>query len=283
MPLNQADLQVISKVFGKTVEEISGAISSEQEVPLDLRLSGKIYSQEEIDDMQEKLTDAGVEIGYKNLAKALDLEIGPGDKKADVIAEKFRGTITSTLEEKYKNQTPTEELTKAIEKAKEIEMQYNKLKETHEQSLGEIEGLKKDYTGLQVEIKDKAFNQEILTSFPEKMKMDRDDALYIARRHISVEEKDDNSRIIKLDGQPFFNALGEPDTLENAVKKLVEDKKWVRGAGMNGDDRNPPGDSLPRGLSNEKAYQVLKEKGIDAMSEEGSKMFRTLTTTEKKE
>ena len=276
--LSKNDLQIISTVFGKTVEEISGAISNEEEKALDLRLKGKVYSTQEIDDMRRTLTDAGVEIGMKNIAKAAKINLEAGEKKPEIIAQKITDSITATLEEKYKNPEPGEELTKAIEKHKEWELKYNKLSETHETKVEEIDDWKDKYETVVVENANKSLNEEIMSAFPEKMKMDLSDALLITRNNLKFEKNEDDKRVIKRGGDIVLDAVGNPETLKNVVKSFVEEKKWIKVNGMGGDDRQPGGGSgLPTGMTNEDATKYLEEKGIEPMSTKGSDMFVELT------
>ena len=132
MALSQADLQVIQTVFGKTAEELSGALSSDQEVSLGLRLNGRVISQEEEQKLKTNLTDAGIEIGYKKLAKAAEIDLAEGEKDAAIIAEKIKTNITTSLEEKYKNPKPGEREKELEGKLEAEQLKYNKLLETHE-------------------------------------------------------------------------------------------------------------------------------------------------------
>ncbi len=70
MSLTKADLKTIQTVFGKTAEEISGALSSDNEVSLDLKLPGKVYKPDEIETLKTDNQDIGIQIGYKKVAKS---------------------------------------------------------------------------------------------------------------------------------------------------------------------------------------------------------------------
>jgi hypothetical protein len=127
----KSDLEIIATVFGKKAEDVSSAISAQEEVALNLRLNGKIHTQEEIDALKKTHTDAGVEIGSKNVAKALGIELDAGEKDPAKVAEKYKAKLTAELEEKFKNPDPSKELAAAIKKQQEFESKYNTLLETH--------------------------------------------------------------------------------------------------------------------------------------------------------
>lgn len=277
MSLSQADLQVIQTVFGKTAEELSGAISSDSEVSLDLRLNGRVLSQEAEQELRATATDAGVEIGFKKLAKAAGIELGAGEKDADIIAGKLKTGITTALEDKYKNMTPTEELVAAQSKAAEWEQKYGKLNETYEGSSAKVVEWEQKYSGLENEIKQNDINSTLTKAFPDKMKMDRDDALLIARNAFDF-ERTDNGIVAKRNGQIVTNPVGDPEKIDNVIKSFVEEKQWIKSAGMGGGDRGAGGSTLPGGMTDDAALSYLTEKGIDPMSREGSEAFSQLTS-----
>jgi hypothetical protein len=266
-------------VFGKTVEEISGAISSEQEVSLDLRLNGRVYTPQQIEDVTKANQDAYIEIGLKKFAKEAGIELLPGEKDVTVIVEKIKTGITTTLEEKYKNQTPPEELSKALKSITEWENKYNQLFETHEGVKGDLDTSKASFTDLEGKIKIKERNSLIRSAFPEKMKFDKEDGLLIFTNTHEFEETESGATQIKKGGNILLNKLGEPETLENVVKGFTEDKGWMGKKGNSGEDRNRNGD--PRGMTEEKAIEYLDEKGVDSMSEEGGKLFLEITSEAK--
>ena len=67
--ISQANIEWISKVSGVTTEEISGALSNEQEVSLDLKLNGRVISQEDERLLKESGVQQGKELASKDLAK----------------------------------------------------------------------------------------------------------------------------------------------------------------------------------------------------------------------
>lgn len=277
--LSQANKEIIATVLNVTVDELSGALSSENEVTLDLKLNGRVVSQED----ETKMKDAYVEIGMKKVAQAAGLELQAGEKDAKIIADKLTEkatvTITSQLEEKYKNMTPSEELEAQIRKVKEAEQKYNTLHETYKQSQSTIEDLNGKYTGLQNEIKTKDHNNTILKSLPEKAKINKEHAVLIINNTLQREDVDGKT-IYKRDGKMLTNPLGEPLTVDQIVPSLAEEFGWVKGSGMNTGDKGHRGNGLPRGLSDDAAMAYIAEKGIDSMSVEGSQMFSELTSQE---
>lgn len=278
--ISQADLQTIATVFGKTSEELSGALTSETEVSLGLRLNGRVISQEEETSLKENSVKQGKEIGYKEVAKNLELSLEPGEKDPAVIAEKLKTTLSTKLEEKYKNQTPSDELKELQRKLEEQESSYNKLKGTYEETTTKVDEWKNKYSELQNNFESKEFNNQILSHLPEKMKIDREDALNLIRLGIEV-EKTDAGTIYKRNGQIITDAVGKPEKLENVVKSYVEEKKWIRGAGMGGDDDKTGGSrGIPKGLSEQDAYKWLEDRNIEPMSDEGTTKFLELTSKE---
>lgn len=276
--LTQADIQVISTVFGKPVDEISSAISdNEKEVALDLRLNGKVYTPESIEELKETIRGAGVEIGFKQIAKNLGLEISSDEKDPEIIANKFKSQLEKSYEEKYKNQTPSDELLELKNKIEMAEAKYNKLNDTYQNSLKDLESQKENYNKLQQENSLKERNNRILSAFPEKMKFDKNDALLITVNNF---EETENGIIDKRTNQVVTDPVGEPEKWDNIIKAFSEEKGWLGRSGMNGKDRGHNGSTTPKGMSDDQAYKYLTEKGIAPMSEEGSSLFLELTAKE---
>ena len=277
MKFTQADKETFIHLFGEEKYNIlSGALNSEEgELPLGLRIEGRVISQKEESDLKTTLTDAGVEIGYKKVAKEAGLSLSDGEKDAKIIADKLKSTITASLEEKYKNPQPGERETELEAKLQAELLKYDKLKETYDNVLTQIEEKDKAFTGLQKDIKTKERNNSVLKSFPEKMKMDRNDALLIFTNTFEFDEVD-GQQVIKRGGEIVTDAIGKPEKLENIVPSFVEEKNWIKGAGMNGGDRN--GSGKKSGLTPDQATKLVKEKyGDNATSPEGIKLFRELT------
>lgn len=277
---SQADIKTIATVFGKTTDEISSAISQENEVALGLRLDGRVISQEDEKAQKDSIRSAGIEIGFKQLAKELDIELSADEKEAKVIAEKFKNATIASLEDKYKNPQPGEKEKELEAKVIAEKLKYDKLFETHESILTQVQEKEKAYTGLQKEIKTKERNNSILKTFPEKMKMDRNDALLIFTNTFEFDEVD-GQQVIKKGGQIVTDAVGKPEKLENIVPSFVEEKNWIKGAGMGGGDRGS-GTGSKGGKTAEEAHKYINEKlGADkASTPEGIKLFRELTATE---
>jgi hypothetical protein len=279
--ISQADLQTIATVFGKTSDEISGAISTEEEVSLGLRLNGRIISQEDELKLKEDSFKRGSEIRAKEIFKELEIDYDEGDHKneSSFIAEKIKTKLHSTLEDKFKNQTPSDREKEIEQKLIDSETKYNKLKDTYEEATGKIAEWEDKFTGLQSEIKDKELNNKILSALPEKLKIDKSDALLITRNSMTFENTD-NGIIVKRDGQLLTDSVGNPEKIENVVKSFAEDKKWVGGqSGMGGGDDKDKG--LPKNMTYEEAKNYIIKQGKDPMSDEGLDLFSKITGTKK--
>lgn len=283
MKLSQADENVFTTLFGKEVfDKLSGALKSDDgELSLGAKINGRIISQEDETKLKTTLTDAGIEIGYKKLSKAAGIELASGEKDADIIAGKIKTGITAILEEKYKGQTPSDELKAEQKKVTDLEAAQTKLMTTYEQSKTDLEESNKKFSGLQTEMQTTSIHNSILASFPEKMKQDKKDALLITTNAFDFEEREINGKMIgvtidKLTKEIVTDPVGKPEKRENVIKAFVETKGWVKGSGMNGKDRG--GESgLPKGMSDDAAMKYIEEAGKDPMSSEGSQMFTDLT------
>lgn len=275
--ISQVDLQTIATVFGKTSDEISSAISQENEIALGLRLPGKVYTQEEIDDLKTSVRGAGVEIGLKQVGKIFGVDLSGEDKTPDLIAQKIKTTISKEFEEKYKNQTPSDELIELKKQIEEQQKSYEKLKGTYDTTITQVDEWKNKYSELENNYESKELNNKILGYLPEKLKLEKEDALNLIRLGVQV-EKTDNGVIYKRNGQIITDAVGKPEILENIVKSFVEEKKWIRGSGMNGKDTEIGGSGLPKGLTESDAYKWLEDRNIEPMSEEGTEKFIQLTS-----
>ncbi len=284
MKLSQADENVFTTLFGKEVfDKLSGALKSDDgELSLGAKINGRVISQEDETKLKTTLTDAGIEIGYKKLSKAAGIELASGEKDAEIIAGKIKIGITAILEKKYEGQTPSDELKASQKKVTDLEASHNKLLQTYEQSKVDLEESNKKFSGLQTEMKTTSINNTILSAFPDKMKQDKTDALWITTKSFdfSQEREIDGKMtgviIDRLTDSIVTNQLGEPEKTENVIKAFVEKKGWVKGKGMGGGDR--PGESgLPKGMSDDAAMKYIEEAGKDPMSSEGSEMFTELT------
>lgn len=286
MKFSQADENVFTTLFGKEVfDKMSGALKSDDgELSLDAKINGRVISQEDETKLKTTLTDAGVEIGYKNLSKAAGIELSPGEKDADIIAGKIKTGITAILEEKYKGQTPGDELKAALKKVTDLESGHEKLLGTYEQSKTDLEESNKKYSGLETKMKTTSINNTILSAFPDKMKQDKTDALLITSNSFDFSQEREiggkmTSVIIdRLTDSIVTNQLGEPEETLNVIKAFVEKKGWVKGdPGMNGKDR-PGGEGLPKGMTEDAAMKYIIEAGKEPLSSEGLKLFTELTT-----
>lgn len=276
MELNQADKQVLVHFFGEEkVNQLSGAlISDDGELSLGLSTGGKrLMSQNEIDTATTANQDAYIEVGYKKIAKELGIDLQAGEKDPKVIADRLKVGLTNSLEEKYKSRTPSEEYEAAQNKIKELETKYNTLHGTYEQTKSNVEEWEGKYTGLQTEIKTKEHNNIILKSLPEKAKVNKDHAVLIIN---NVLEKEDNNGVTMYkdqSGKHYLDPIGNPLELKDIVPTLAEEFGWVKGAGMNGGDRNSKGDGKAMFQDTDQAMKYMSEKGIEPMSNEGLKII----------
>lgn len=276
--ISQANIKWISQLSGVSVEEISGALSSEEEVTLGLRLNGVVKTQDEIKEIKEDSFKRGAEIRTKDLAKELSLSLDDGEHK-DIkkVAEKLKETIETSLEDKYKNPQPGEKEKELEDKLLAANMKYDKLFETHGSILKTVKEKEKAFTELKMDIKSKERNNSVLKHLPEKLKQDRNDALIIINSTFEFDEVDGN-QVIKRNGQIVTNDVGKPETLENIVPAFAEEKNWLKGSGMGGGDRNHSGNNSKGGKTPDEATKIVKEKfGENYTSSEGIKLFRELT------
>lgn len=278
MLLNQADSQVFEAVFGKdALDKVSGALTSLEEMPLGLRITGKILTPEQITENKETAINQGKELRSKELAKALGLTLDAGEKEPEIIAEKLKSVLSATYEEKYKNQTPAEETIALAKKASQFEDSNKKLLETLGLAQKEVVEWQDKYTKKEQSEKEEKLNTEILSCFPDKMAYERADALLVTK-HILKEEKDDNGVITYLvNGARQLDSLGNPESLKNVISFIVDMKKWNKAPGMGGGDRKPEGSGI-KGLTPDAAKVMIQSKGINPTSQEGLKLFKEYTS-----
>ena len=275
MKLSQVDSDVLTKLFGKEmVEKLSGALKSDDgELSLGARINGRVITTDDEKTMKENSVQQGKELRSKELAKALNIELAAGEKDPEKIAEKLTNTITATMEEKYKNPKPGERETELEGKLKDSTSKYEALFKTHGETLKVVEEKDTAYKGLETKIKVKERNNTILKSLPEKMNQDRSDALLIMVNTFEFDDHD-GKPIIKRDGEIIRNGAGDPETYDNVIKSFVEEKKWIKGSGMNGDDRG--GNQNKKGLTADQAEKAIIDAGKDPGSTEGLKMFNEM-------
>ena len=256
MELNKTDQQVLSTLFGnEVIEKISGALSGEGELSLGLRLNGKILTDEQQKELRENGIKQGKEIGYKEIAKNLDLELESGEKDAAKIAEKFKTNLSATFEEKYKSMTPTDELLAAAKKATEWEDKYKKLFDTHKQKEQEVTEWQEKYTQKEKAEKEEKLNNKILSVLPKDIAIDKGDALTIIRSQLSFAEEDGKLAILRGE-KKYTDHLGDPEQLENVISAFTEEKGWIKkDGGMGG--KNREGKTSPKGYTPEQARKYL--------------------------
>lgn len=281
MSISQENIKWISEVSGVSIEEISGALSNEEEVSLGFRLNGQIKTEEDIKGIRESGIKQGKELNSKDIAKALGITLDSGEKDAAIVADKLKSSLESSLQEKYKNLKPSENEKLLEEKVKDWEGKYGKLKETFETRDQEYNGLQEKYN--QEISKAEALNweREILKSIPDKIKIDKSDAVLIIKNNIKVEKDEDGNKHILLNGKKELDNMGNPQQdVSSVIKSFVESKKWVgEDSGMGGKDRNGDGGkSHAKGKTAEEAMQYIKDKGVAPSSPEGLEMFKELTS-----
>lgn len=270
--ISQADLTVISAVFGKTADEISGALTSTEEVSLGLRLNGKILTEEQQREARETAIKQGKEIGYKEIAKNTGIELSEGEKDAVIIAKKLTDSLSANYEQKYKNQTPSDEIIALAKKASDYEESNKRILETYKQKEAEAEEWKNKFSQKERERLSEAINNEVLSALPKEMSYDRGDALLIINHTFTFEQDEKGNDITKRDGKTILDALGNPEKRINVINAFVEEKKWIKQEGMGGEDRKKQS-GLPKGMSAEEATKYLADHKIEPMSTEGQKMF----------
>lgn len=282
MKLSQVDTQVLTTLFGEeVVTKLSGALPTENdgELSLGLRINGKVLTEEQQKDLREAAVKQGKELGWKDIAKNAGVELEPGEKDPVKIAEKLKNSISSELEEKYKNPNPTKEQIELAKKVSEAEEKYKTLLNTHKIKEQELEEWKGKYEQKEKAIKEESLNNKILSVLPKEITMDKGDALLIIKNSLNFEDNEGKTIISKGD-KKYFDPLGEPEALENVIPLFAEEKGWIKKeGGMGGGNRGGEnGGGSKKGLTPEQAHKYLKEKGIAATSPEGLKIFNELTT-----
>lgn len=279
MAISQADLKTISTVFGKNIDEISGAISSGEEVSLGLRLEGKIYNDDQVKAFKESGVQQGKEIGVKDIARALEIELEAGEKDPVKVAEKLKNTISLHFEEKYKNPNPTAEQLALAKKADEWKGKYDTLFETYNTKEKEVVEWKEKYNQKEEMIKNETRNSIIRNALPKDILLSTEDALMIINGSFKYEQTEDGQTMISNGKTIYKTPVGEPDTLENAVKAFSEEKGWLKSnGGMGGKDEKRIPSLHKKGLSPTEALKYIKEKGLEPASQEGLTLYRELTS-----
>lgn len=274
MALSTEDVKVLAAVVGEeAANKISGAIT--EELSVGLRLNGKVYSPDDIKAIKDETVKQGKELGYKEIAKNLEIQLEAGEKDPQIIADKFKTNLTNIFEEKYKSRTPTEEQIALAKKASEYEEKNKKLLQTLEEKEREAGDWKEKFSRKERETLEEKLNNRILAAFPEKMVQDKSDALLITRANIAFEPNEEGRIVAKIDGKIVTDSLGDPETPENVVKAFVERKGWIKAAGMGGGN-NGGGSSLPKGMTPDEARNYLIQKSIAPTSAEGLKIFSQL-------
>ncbi|MCP5079074.1 MAG: hypothetical protein GY951_13590 [Psychromonas sp.] len=277
MEFNKASLEVIATVFGTTVEELSGASSNENEANPKLTLNGgRVITQAEEAKLKTDLTDAGIEIGYKKLAKHAKIDL-QGNKTAESVMDKLTLSVTSSLEEKYKNMTPTEELLTMGAKVKELEGQLETSQATNNTHIEEINTHKAKYVNLQDEIATGKRNAEITKLFNKDSTQSVGDSLIIYNSTFTEKTEDGVVKIYRGDNM-VMKPDGQPAERKDVISAFENEKKWVKTSGMGGDNTNMGGKT--KGLDWDQAKAYLAEKNIDIMSTDGLKQMAELTSPE---
>lgn len=277
--LSQANIEWISQLSGVSIDEISGALSNEQEVSLDLKLNGRVISQEEEQQLKDDSFKRGSEIRTKDIASSLGVSLDEGEHKKEhaIVAEKIKSALKTKFKTDLGEQSQSDREKELENELKKANDKYETLFETHGKTKDELKQANDRYAAKEKEIKVNERNSLIKKAFPEKMKMDIDDALLIFTNNFQFEENEKGDQVIKRGDKIVTDNVGNPEKLENIVSSFVEEKQWIRVSGMNGSDRGGQSDQNKGGKTPDEAYKIIKEKGIQPTSTEGLRLYNELT------
>jgi hypothetical protein len=282
MAITQADRTTIQTVFGKTAEEISGALSSTEEVSLGLKLNGKVFTHEQEMALKEGGVQQGKEIGLKSVAKNLKVTLDAGEKDPIVIARKLTEAVTATMEAKYKNRAPSEELVAEKQKNKDWEAKFNTLDGTYKLEQEKSSEWKEKHGTLLKTNTQNEIDSEIrkYLASPEKTGLSYAQQLALFKMDITAEKVEGKVHLKKAtDGTPVLSTAGKDESVENAVPAWLEEQPFMKKAGKGGGDDE--GDKKGGGKTPEQAQKIIEDQGIAPASSEGLKMFNELTAAKK--
>lgn len=277
--IKKEGIALLAKVYGKSEAEVVTAIKAADEVDLGT-ITGEYYTKEENEQRNTNNRAAGIEIGIKQVYDAAGITFSASEKTPAKVVEKLKAEYANSGDAALK--TKITDLEKQISEMSsedknygELKKSYDSLKQTYEKEIGEWET---KYTGLEKKTTQNETDRFLMSTFPEKTVISREDLLLIARnKYTNYFQGTDGKWYAKNGEEIVKDKIGNPVPAETLLKAEWEDK-YVQKEGAGSPDGS--GGNFKKGdvLSAEDARKYIKENTkLELTSAEGLQKFNELT------
>lgn len=258
--MNKKVIEALAKKLNLNVEELTQAISTEDEVEFNLPENLKVYTDEQLEQLKDNhgktRYDAGATASREMLLKEMSKEVGLETvKDSKEFLNQFKASVL-----KEAKAEPNEKLS-------QLESTIETLRSTIEAKNNDFESLKSQMAAdkRMLEI------QSAIPDIPETLNLTKQEAtaLYMQGR----EFKEDG---IYHNGQRLVDDVANPVPVQEDVKSWIESKGWTldkKPTGRGGGAQGATSTSLPKTM--EEYESVLKERGIQVGSTEALDLLQT--------
>jgi ribosomal protein L11 len=249
--------ETISKIAGVLkvdVSDFEAKLKSEKEETLEVPV---LITEDEKKIFGDNRFNEGKKAASEILVKDLKVKHGLD----------FEGKSVDALLDHFAEKKIAEAKVAPDEQVKALKGEKKTLQDQIAALAGEKESIQKTYNDklFQVEMK-----SQVLSSIPENTIIPREDLVDLFFNRHRVTKENDSTIIYKGDQKLQDNVLN-PVPLKDAVKQFSE--SYIKKDGMGGGDGGGGGSAVPKFKTASQAYQYLKSKNIEPMSEEGLKLL----------
>lgn len=277
--LDKITVSFLSKVYGKTEQEVRAAESNPAEMSLGAPV-GEFYTKEENDTRAENVRKAGIEIGMKQAFTKAGIDFVDADKNPDRLVEIFKTHFSTDADKKLQKELKTakDELQSLKDKGgdpaklAELQQKYDTLKSTYDE---ELPAAKKELETYKANVLAQEKDNFILGTLPEKAILSKSDMLLIGRNKLDLFKGDDGKWYAKEGENIVADKLGNPEPAENIYKRLWEDNYTKSSKTPGPGDHNYQKRTKAMSADEARTY-IEKNTNHTISSPEGLKLFSEL-------
>jgi len=252
--MNKKVIELLAGTLKLDVEELTKAITTEEEVDFKLPEGIRVLSNDELETIKDNhgktRYDAGKIAGSEMLLKDLSEKVGFEEtiKDGDTFVKNFKSNI---LEEA--NVEPNK---KVLELESSLETLRNKLSEKDSEFESLQNSLKVEKTMLKA--------QSYIPELPESLGLKKEEAVNLLLNGIEI--KDDG---IYRNGDILKDNMEKPIELKDYISSAIDERGWAKApTGRGGGSGATGGGTSTKPKTMEEFESVIKEKGIRAGSVE---------------
>ena len=267
--ITKESLQAIAKVAKLNVDELEKAITSEEEVNLEVPQLN-VFTAEELQTYEqnilkenqgtyEEAKKAGAEIKFKEIRDQFGIGADDPIAQGKDYTKLINGLIGMKIKEA--GAEPDKKVMELTNDLEELRGQLTTTKQTYEQQLQEKENL----------LSQQKIDNLLYSKMPDELPqgINKSDALTILKNNIAFQFEDDKL-VAKRNGEVLKNDLKSPKGIDEIITEFTTEKGWGKNGGR-GSGEGYTGKVKDFKTTTE-LIQHMKSNGIDPTSEDGKKM-----------